>query len=287
MHCEYTVRAAEAGMHVLCEKPMAVTENECRRMIEACAANNVRLMIAYRLHFEEANLEAAHVAKTQEIGEMRFFSSDFSQQVTADNIRMSRDKGGGTLYDIGVYCINAARMLFRDEPTEVFAFSANNGAPRFREIDEMTSCILRFPNERLATFTCSFGASPVAVYRLVGTRGDLRVEPSYPYAKRLEHYLTIDGKTRKRLFPKRDQFAPEILYFSKCILEHKTPEPDGWEGLADVRIVQALYRSADAGQPVPVDRVEREVRPILAQEIHRPPITKPKLVHAQSPSGSS
>ncbi|HWA98765.1 MAG TPA: hypothetical protein VG713_09750, partial [Pirellulales bacterium] len=107
----------------------------------------------------------------------------------------------------------------------------------------------------------------------------------YPYAKRLEHYLTIDGKTRKRLFPKRDQFAPELLYFSTCILESKTPEPSGWEGLADVRTIQALYRSADTGQPVRVEPVRRELRPGLEQMITRPAVAKPSIIHAQSPSG--
>ncbi len=285
MHCEYTIRAAEAGVHVLCEKPMAVNEDECRRMIDACVRNNVKLMIAYRLHFEEGNLQAVHLAKTGDLGDLRFFSSDFSEQVVEDNIRLDRDKGGGTLYDIGVYCINAARYLFRDEPTEVMAFTANNGQSRFREVDEMTSCIMRFPRERLATFTCSFGASSVGAYRLVGTAGDLRVEPSYPYSKRLEHYLTVDGKTKKRLFSKRDQFAPQLLYFSKCVLENKNPEPDGWEGLADVRIIEALYRSADIGHPVPVERVDRTARPDIDQQIHRPAIAQPEVVHAQSPSG--
>ncbi len=285
LHCEYTVRAAKAKVHVLCEKPMAVTEGECRQMIAACDENNVKLMVAYRLHFEEANLDAAHVAKLGELGDLRFFSSDFAMQVADENIRLKREMGGGTLYDIGVYCINAARYLFRDEPVECMAFSVNGSDPRFKEVDETTSCMLRFSDDRLATFTCSFNASDVAAYRIAGTKADLRVEPAYPYAKRLEHYLTSDGKTKKRLFPKRDHFAPELLYFSKCILENKNPEPDGWEGLADVRIIEALYKSADLHQPLRLEPIERSMRPEKSQEIRRPPISKPGLVHAQSPSG--
>ena len=159
LHRDYAVRAAKAGIHVLCEKPMAVTEEECESMIEAAEANGVKLMIAYRLHFEKGNLEAAQLAQSGELGAPRFFSSDFAQQVVENNIRVTEpvEQGGGPVYDMGVYCINAARYLFRAEPTSVLACSANNGEPRFQKIDEVTSVVMRFPDERLATFTCSFG----------------------------------------------------------------------------------------------------------------------------------
>ena len=122
LHKEYTIRAGRAGLHVLCEKPMAVTASECEEMIRATRDANVKLMIAYRLHFERANLEVAKLARTGKLGDLRFFSSDFAMQVSDDNIRLApRDKGGGPLYDIGIYCINAARSLFRDEPVEAQA----------------------------------------------------------------------------------------------------------------------------------------------------------------------
>jgi predicted dehydrogenase len=158
LHREYAVRSAEAGVHVLCEKPMAVTEKECEAMIEAANSNQVKLMIAYRLHFEAANLKAIEVAKSGKLGDPRIFDSAFSQQVVADNIRVTEavEKGGGPVYDMGVYCINAARYLFQAEPTSVLAFSANNGDKRFKLVEEMTSVMMGFPDERLATFTCSF-----------------------------------------------------------------------------------------------------------------------------------
>jgi predicted dehydrogenase len=241
-------------------------------------------MIAYRLHFEAANLRAIEIVKSGQLGDVRLFNSTFSVPVKDDNIRLEADKGGGTLYDIGVYCINAARYLFRDEPIEVFAFSANSGEPRFAEIDEMTSAILRFPNERLATFATSFGVSAVDSYRICGTQGDLRVEPAYDYKLKLTHYLTINDELKKQAFAKRDQFAPQLLYFSDCVLNGVEPEPSGWEGLADVRIVEALYRSAATGQPVKVEPVRRERRPTMAQEIHQPPVQPPEPVHASSPT---
>jgi glucose-fructose oxidoreductase len=154
LHREYAVKAAQAGIHVLCEKPMAVTEEDCEAMIDAADTNDIKLMIAYRLHFEEGNLEAARLAKSGKLGKLRIFDSEFAQQVIEGNIRVTQpiEKGGGPVYDMGVYCINAARYLFRAEPTNVLAFSANSGEKRFQNVDEMTSVVMRFPEERLAMF---------------------------------------------------------------------------------------------------------------------------------------
>ena len=144
MHAEYAIRAAKAGVHVLCEKPMAVTADECEQMIEACRENEVRLMIAYRLHFEEVNLKAVDLVRRRRIGEPKFFNSSFSMIVKPNNIRTQSELGGGTLYDIGVYCINAARYLFRAEPKEVMAVSVNTGKNGLEDIDESTGALLRF-----------------------------------------------------------------------------------------------------------------------------------------------
>ena len=284
MHRDYTVRACQAGIHVLCEKPLAVTEAECKEMISAASDNGVKLMTAYRLHFEQANMKAVEIVQAGKLGEVRAFNSVFTMQVKEGDIRLQKELGGGTLYDIGIYCINAARYLFKDEPIEVFGFSANNGEKRFKEVDEMFSAVLRFPDERLASFTTSFGASDISAYQIVGTEGNLTVDPAYEFAAALKHYLTIKGKTRERVFPKRDQFAPELIYFSDCVINDKQPEPSGEEGLADVRIIEALYRSAASGEPLRLGKFEKEERPTIDQEIHEPPIKKPELVRAATPS---
>ena len=284
MHAEYAERAARRGVHVLCEKPMAVTEAECELMSSAAKDTRAKLMVAYRLHFERANLEAIEIARSGRIGEPRLFTSTFSMSVVPGNIRVQRALGGGVLYDIGIYCINAARGLFRDEPIEVLASSAGV----IGDVEESVSCMLRFPNERLATFTASFGATKVSEYRLVGTKGDLAVEPAYEYAKPLEHRLTLEGNlVSERRFAKRDQFAPELLYFSDCILQNRDPEPSAEEGLADVRVIHALYKSIEAGAPVELAPFQRQERQGLEQEIRRPPIEKPSVIHAQAPSGGN
>ena len=283
-HADFTVRAARHGIHVLCEKPMAITERECLAMIRAAERNDVKLMVAYRLHFERANLEAIEVVRSGRIGEPRLFDSVFCMNVKEGDIRLQRKTGGGTLYDIGVYCINAARYLFRDEPVEVLAMSGTNGQRRFAEVEEMVGAMMRFPGDRLATFICNFGTSDAARYQVVGTKGNLVLDPAYEYAEELKRRLTIGERESNKTYAKRDQFAPELLYFSECIREDRQPEPSGWEGLADVRIVAALYRSAATGRAVKVGQVRKTTRPTMKQEIHRPAMRKPRLVKTRAPS---
>lgn len=284
LHAEYTIRAARAGVHVLCEKPMAVTAGECRRMIDACRRNRVKLMVAYRLHFEEINLKAVDLVRRGRIGEPKFFNSSFAMTVRANDIRTKKDMGGGTLYDIGVYCINAARYLFRAEPTEVVAITVNSGTARLREIDESTGALMRFGGERVAAFVTSFNSSDVASYRIVGTKGQLVVDPAYEYAEGLSYELTVNGRTTRKRLGKRDQFAPELLYFSDCIQRNREPEPSGDEGLQDVRVVEALYRSARTGKAVRLPPLGRTKRPTGRQRIRRPGVRKPALVKVRSAS---
>jgi glucose-fructose oxidoreductase len=284
LHCAYSVLAAEAGVHVLCEKPMAVSAAECEEMIHAARVHRVKLMIAYRLHFEEANLRALELVRSRRLGEPRLFGSTFTMQVKTGNIRTQQAAGGGTLFDIGIYCLQAARQLFGSDPIEVFATSASSDDPRFREVDEMTSAILRFPGNRVAAFTASFGAADVSSYRIVGTKGDLRVEPAYEYQGGLAHHLTVAGRSTRRRFAKRDQFAAELIYFSECVLRDLEPEPSGLEGMVDVRIIEALRFSASTGRSVPLPEFPRERRPSLRQGRRLPPIRKPSLVRAESGS---
>ena len=284
MHAEYTIRAAKAGVHVLCEKPMAVTVNECQRMIDACRKGGVKLMVAYRLHFEEINLNAIDLIRKGRIGEPKFFNSSFSMTVRPGNIRTQADLGGGTLYDIGIYCINAARYLFRSEPTEVLAMSVNSGSKKLAEIDESSAAVLRFSDDRLAAFVTSFNASDVGSYQIVGTKGQIRVDPAYEYAEGLRYELTVNGKKKRKAIGKRDQFAPELLYFSDCILNDRKPEPSGEEGMQDVRIIETLYRSAKTGRSIRIPSFTNSKRPSAAQTIKRPGIRKPRLVKVVSAS---
>jgi predicted dehydrogenase len=284
MHCDYTTRAAKAGIHVLCEKPMALNEQECRQMVRASERAGTKLMIAYRLHLEEANVNAVELARSGQLGKLRMFNSTFAMQVREGDIRVKRKMGGGSLYDIGIYCINAARYLFQKNPSAVSAFSVKGTDRRFREVDEMSGALLYFPDGRLASFICSFGAADVSSYELIGTKGHLQLNPAYEYVGPLMQRVTLNGHTRTKRFPAGDQFAAELIYFSDCIRRNKNPEPSGVEGSIDVQIIQALYRSSAQRKLVKLNLPAKRSWPTKRQVIHRPPVRKPALVHTQSPS---
>ena len=285
MHREYTERAARHGVHVLTEKPMAETAADCQAMIDTCAAANVRLMVAYRLHFEEANLKAIEAATSGTIGTPRLFSSVFTQQVVEGNIRLDDSLGGGPLQDIGIYCINAARYLFRAEPDEVSALASWPADKRFEEVPETVCATLRFPGERLATFSCGFGEAKVDEYRLVGSAGDLRMSPAYGWKGELKQWITTEKGTKEATFPDKGQIAPELTYFSGCVLDGREPEPSGLEGLIDVRIIEALRESYKERRPVPLGRFPSKPRPDLGMKMEKPATAKQELIHAAPPSG--
>jgi glucose-fructose oxidoreductase len=184
---------------------------------------------------------------------------------------------------MGVYCINAARYLFKAEPMEVFGWNVNSTDKRFKEVPEMTSGLMKFPNDRIAMFTTSFGATDRSVFEVIGTKGVLKMDPAYEMAEDLKSEVAINGWKIKQVFKKRDQFAPELVYFSDCILNDKQPEPSGREGLADVRVVEALLKSAETNRPVSIAQVDLTQRPNRSQEISKKPIKPPQLVRAAAP----
>jgi glucose-fructose oxidoreductase len=162
------------------------------------------------------------------------------------------------------------------------AISVNSGAARVREIDESTGALLRFDGGRVAAFVTSFNAADAGFYQIVGTKGQISVDPGYEYAASLEYEWTAGGRTTRKRIGKRDQFAPELLYFSDCIRNNRQPEPSGEEGLQDVRIVEALYRSAETGKAVSIPPYRPAQQPTGRQRIRRPGIAKPALVKVKS-----
>ena len=285
MHAEYTIRAARAGVHVLCEKPMAVTAEECERMIEACAEHRVKLMVAYRLHFEEVNLRVVDLVRRGRIGEPKFFNSSFSMTVRRGDIRTKREYGGGTLYDIGVYCINAARYLFRAEPKEVMAVSVNSGvdeARRGRRVDgrhpafrRRTCGVVRDELQRRRRRRVSHRRHERAAARRSGVR--VRGGPGlHPHRERqVAAQADRQARSVRAGAPALLRLHPERI---------ATPEPSGEEGLQDVRIVQALYESAETGKAVQIPPFVKTRRPTGRQRIVKPGVKKPRLVKVQSAS---
>lgn len=274
LHREYTERAARAGVHVLCEVPMAPTSADCLAMIEACRSAGVRLMIAYRLHFEETSLRALELAQSGYIGTPRLFTSVLSQPLSFDGAATADPLGARALYELGVYPINAARHLLRAEPVLVSA-----SVPPHERVNEGTLAAgtLVFEGGRIAQFCVGFMNTVVSSYRLLGEAGELLVEPAYDYSDGLAYLLVAGEHRTEHRFTKRDQFAAEIVAFSRSLLEQQELEPSGEEGLADVRVLEALVESARSGQSMSLPHFERTVQPTAHQEIHIPPSRVPPL----------
>ena len=287
MHTEYTLRALEAGIHVLCEKPLAPTAEECRKIDQAAKKANRRMMTAYRLHFEASSLEALKLVKAGKLGDLRYFTAEFSYQVTyINNIRLKKEAEGGPVWDIGIYCINAARALFQAEPQEVFAYAARRpGDKRFSEVPETVAVMMKFPDEKFANFTCSFGADTASTHTIRGTKGSVRVENAYEYAGARKLIFTKDGETEvTKNFKKADQFAPEVIYFSDCVLKSKDPEPSAREGMNDVKVIQAIYESIETSRPVKLKGSAPHKGPKLNQKKNVPGHALPELVNATGAS---
>lgn len=287
-HARFIETALKHDIHVLTEKPMVASSEQARRLKPILDRSRAQLMVAYRLHFDRPNLTAAAIANSGRLGDIRFFTSTFSMQVEdPDNIRLKSAKGGGPLFDIGIYCINAARSIFRDEPVSVFAVNETvRGDARFRDVPEMVTAVLRFPKNRVATFTCSFGAAALAHYEVVGTKGWLCLDSSYEYAEGMSLEIGVGERTRTREFKKRDQFAPELVYFSDCVLKRRRVEPSFAEGLNDLLVIEALEKSARTGRAVDLRARTKTARPTLRQEMRRPPQPKPRpenMIHITTP----
>jgi glucose-fructose oxidoreductase len=283
-HRDYTERAAKAGVHVLCEKPLAYTAKDAAAMIAACRKAKVRLMTAYRLHFEEGNLQAIKAVEAGKIGEARVFTSTHTMQVDPDNVRVDVSLGGGPLEDIGIYCINAARYLFRAEPTEVFAMAVHGTDKRFEEVPETVIATMRFSGGRMASFVCGFGQTKISEYRIVGTEGMLTMKQAYSWHDDIEQTLERDGKLKAKRFKHRDQVAAELAYFADCVRKGRDPEPSGHEGLIDVQIIEALRTSYEKGKPIASKIPQKRRRPTVRQSIRRGPARKTRPVKAPSPS---
>lgn len=285
-HSQYIEQALEHGIHVLCEKPLTVDLDAAEKIEKTLKKTSAKLMVAYRLHFDPANLKAISLAQSGKLGDLRYFSSTFSFQIKdPQNIRLKGEEGLGPLHDIGIYCINAARYLFKGEPTEVLAISEGSADRRFSEVPEMVAATLRFSDHRLAQFTCSFGAADSSVFSVFGTKGSVTLDRAYEYADDRELILKIGDRTSKRKYVQRDQFAAELLYFSDCVNKGKTPEPSIKEGLADLAVIEALRESLESGKLVSVEKVRKKIWPTLRQTISRPAIRRPETVRVTSPSG--
>lgn len=278
MHCDYTVRAARAGKHVMVEKPLANTVAEAEAMIAAAKEAGVFLMTAYRLHNEPGTIAVLEAIRRGVLGTPLIYQSAFSFQSALGNHRLKAHHWGGPLQDVGVYCMNAARHVFGEEPVEAIAMRHQpKDDPRFAEVEATIAATLRFPSGGIAQFVASFGAAPVDSYRVIGSTGDLELDPGFKFETATKMRLRVNGRVEETTFPQVDHFGGQIAYFSDCIASGTRPEPDGEEGLADLRALLAIEEAALSGRPVAISSPPRPGHPAPAMERRRP-VTERRLL---------
>jgi len=247
MHAEYTTRAARAGKHVLCEKPMATSVEDARAMIQACESANKKLMIAYRCQYEPAHLRAIELIREGKLGSIQSIESAFGFPIAPNEWRLDKKlAGGGPLMDVGIYCLNASRYLSVEEPGELVGFSSvidQDG--RFTQVEETLSWTMKFPKGTLANCTCSYGSSMPGYFRVRGSKGALLMEPAFNYDN-LHLSGQLAGGEKIEISPDEPdpmQFLREADYMADCILQNREPKTSGQEGLRDMELMSEIYRS--------------------------------------------
>lgn len=256
LHFAQTLAAAAAGKHVLCEKPMANSVEECRRMVEACRKHRVRLMIAYRKYFEPAGLALKRLARGGKLGSLRVIQTAFTIMIKPGkregwgfNPALA---GGGALPDVGVYCVNTARWLTGLDPVEAEAYTWITD-PRFSEaIDQHMAFRLNFPGGLVMQAAASFGAAQASSLQVHGEKGWAALNPAYPWDEPRRLFGIAGGRRFEKTYGIVPEFAMELDAFAHCITQGRDPEPDGVQGMRDVAVMQAIYQAARARRSVPI-----------------------------------
>ncbi len=254
MHAEYTIRAAKAGKHVLCEKPMDISSVQCVKMIDACKAARVKLMVAYRLHYEPTHLKALEIVRSGKLGAIQSMDANHGSNMRAGEWRLTKALGGGgPMFDHGVYPLNAFRMFIGEEPTSHQAMiSTPDRDGRFNEVEENIQWVSRFPSGALASGAGSYGVELASFWRIHGPWGWLQMSSLTYQGQRLfghyasEHavgapWIEVDIASEEK---DPMQFTHQVDHFSNCILHDRTPNTPGEMGLADLRCLEAVYKSA-------------------------------------------
>ena len=261
MHPEYTARAAKAGKHVLCEKPMANTSAECEEMISACDRAKRLLMIAYRCQYEPNNRELIRLARSGEFGPIRLIEAVNGQdQGRPDQWRHDKAlAGGGSLPDVGIYCLNAARYVTGEEPIQVTAqISTDTSDPRFKQVEDRVNFQLRFPSGVLASCQSYYSAHESRRCRVISERGWVDLDPAFAYhgiKMKTSHARGEAEITAEIRRAEKDQFALEMDHMAERVARGEKPHTPGEEGLQDIRLIEAIYRAAREARPVDLPAV--------------------------------
>lgn len=243
MHAEFTIRAAKAGKHVICEKPMAVSVKECEAMINACNEHNVKLSIGYRLQFDPYHKKIISLSKEKALGDLNYVSSQFG--FTIGDPKQWRLKkalaGGGALMDVGAYCIQASRYSFGQEPIALKAQAFNSGNEKFKEVHETITWQMEFPNGKISNSTTSYSMSVNSLF-VSAQKGKAQLMPAYSYGG-LKGFLGNENLE----FPKFNQQAAQMDAFALDVKNNTESIVSGEEGLKDLKVIEAIFKSIAQG----------------------------------------
>lgn len=256
-HAEQTIRAAAAGKHVLCEKPLANTVEDCRRMVNACRANQVLLMTAYRKYFEPGSVALKELIASGQLGRLRHMYSTYTEIV--DPIKgpswqlNPRLAGGGSLMDLGIYCVNTMAWLAGSSPINATAFAWTDEPQKFSGVEDSIAFRLTHPEGLVCQGTSSYSAAPASFVQVHGDMGWAALNPAFAFDEQRRLFGKIQGRWFEQTFQVMNEFALELDAFADCIRERRNPEPDGMVGLRDMATVQAIYRSVREKRTVSVE----------------------------------
>lgn len=249
MHREWTIRAARAGKHVLCEKPLALDAAECDEMAAAADDAGVKLMEAFMYRFHPRTERVLEMLREGRIGRVGAVRSAFTFRLRSqENIRLDPDLGGGALMDVGCYCVNVSRTLVGEEPVEVQASAHWSD----RGVDEFMAGMLRFPGGATAHFDCALTLERSEAYEVAGTDGQLRVASAFLPGTDDVEIVEARGRDGESVHPIAgdDEYRLMVEHFADCVLHDRQPRYGATEAAANMRVIEALYRSARTGRAV-------------------------------------
>jgi predicted dehydrogenase len=248
LHAEHTIKAAKAGKHVICEKPMEATPEKCQQMIDAVKQAGRKLAVGYRCQFDPNHLECRRLATEKVFGELKMIEAGFSRPISANEWRMKKAlSGGGPLVDVGIYALQTCRFVSALEPVEVIAkFGPVTDPDKFKEVEESIEWEMTFPGGLKTKCRTNYERPDANGFTVTAERGTFGLNPAYGYS--YVRGTRSDGQPLN--LPEINEFAAEMDDFAQCIMNNKPSKVSGEEGLRDVKIITAIYESARTGQPV-------------------------------------
>lgn len=247
LHREWTIRAAEAGKHVLCEKPIGLNAAECREMMAACSDNGVLLMEAFMYRYTDRTAKVQEIVRSGALGEIKFVASTFRYLLSRPgDVRLRLDLGGGSLYDVGVYPVNFANMIadeITEQPGSASPESVCAQGVTIDGVDVLFSALLKYPSGLVASLNCGFNAHRRVFSEIIGTKGLLEIPDTF-FDDAGKLLLTTEGQTREIAVEQSDRYRSEVEDFAEAILRGRSPLFRLNETLRNMEVLDRLFAAA-------------------------------------------